>query len=300
MPPVVVAAGIAGAATIGGAVMGSKAQKKAAKSAAKTSAANTASNNALARETYNNNAARLDPYSANGLRASNALSEMLLGPAPAYPGFPYAATAEGVAPDTRREAYRQMGVPYRFDSPGNALEAALTRNQEASRSALEPQPVQTGVVTTAPSAWDQFRNSTNYKFRFDEGMKSLNQGLTFNGLGDSGAAVKEALKYGQNFASNELGNYMHLLSQQQNMGLTASSALAGAGQNMVGQVTANNNQAAGDAVNAALVRGNATGNMWSGIASGIGQIAGAATSSYRSPMATVPRQGIGAFGTYYG
>jgi hypothetical protein len=286
MPPAV-AIGASAVASIGGGILSSKAQKKAAKKAAKVSAQNTATNNALARETYNNNAARLDPYSQNGLRASNALTGLLLGPAPASPVAP-APTTSALAPSPQqsgpdpRSILGQWGA--RQDLKRDYADVPSTGPMEPLAPGVQPaQPGQTAqpiqqVATASP--WDQFRNSTNYQFRFDEGMKGLNQGLAFNGLGDSGAAVKEALKYSQNFASNELGNYMNLLAGQQSMGLGASSALAGVGQNMVGQVTANNNQGAQDAANAALVRGQAQGNMYSSIAGGIGQIAGAFGSGY--------------------
>jgi hypothetical protein len=295
MPPAIAAAGITAVASIGGAVMSGKAQKKAAKKAAATAQNNTNANNALARETYSNNAARLDPYSQNGMRASNALSGMLLGTPTTS-----ALAGAGTAPDSEEwanGALQSMGLGSRGNSPAT-LQAHLAGGVEGPispqmRQAYDtyvqshPQDAQAATLVSAPagsapaeSPWDQFRNSTNYQFRFNEGMRGLNTGLASKGLLDSGAAVKAALTYGQNFASNELGNYMNLLAQQQNMGLGAASALAGVSQNMVGQVTANNNSAADAAGNAALIRGNATANTWGGIASGIGQVAGALGSSY--------------------
>lgn len=42
-----------------------------------------------------------------------------------------------------------------------------------------------------------------YQFRLGQGQKSLNQSLAARGLGQSGAALKAAQEYGQNFANNE-------------------------------------------------------------------------------------------------
>ncbi len=66
---------------------------------------------------------------------------------------------------------------------------------------------------------------------------------------------------------------MDRLAQQQGFGLTAASALAGVGQNMVNNVTANNNAAASATGNAALVQGQNTANMYGQIGSALGGLA---------------------------
>jgi len=293
------AVGIGAVASIGGAALSSSAQKKAAKKAAKVEADNTAANNALAREMYANNASRLDPYSANGMRASNALTDMLLGPAqqPWQPGTPGGQGVPQVnpgppqtnplysqTPDTEdyglQPGQHLIGRPHLIDrlfhrsTPGTPTPTVPSQGTGAPG---------TGAIPSGQSAlspWDQFRNSTNYQWRLDQGNKGINQAYAARGTLQSGAAQKGLLEYNQNFAANELGRYQDLLAGQQGMGLTAASALAGVGQNMVGQVTANNNAAASAAANAALARGQATSNLYGGIASGIGQIAGAFGSSY--------------------
>lgn len=128
-----------------------------------------------------------------------------------------------------------------------------------------------------PAAFDAFRNSTNYQFRLGEGMKAANQGYAARGMLQSGAAMKGLNDYGQNMASNELGNYMNILGQQQQVGLSGANALAGVGTNMVGQVTANNNAAGTAAANAQLMAGQAQNQMYGGIGSAIGNFLG---SSY--------------------
>ena len=140
----------------------------------------------------------------------------------------------------------------------------------------------TGRPVSALSAWDQFRNSTNYNWRKDQGEESLAQNFAGTAL-DSGAQRIAELEYGQQFASNELGNWMNMLAGQQGIGLQAGSALAGVGTAGTNAMMANNWQAGNAAGNAALIGGQANQNMWGNIAQGIGQVAGAYGSSYGQP-----------------
>ncbi len=136
-----------------------------------------------------------------------------------------------------------------------------------------------GTVTTpapsAQSAWDAFRNSTNYTWRLGQGENALASNYAAHGAFDSGAEKKALLEYGQNFASNELSNYMNLLASQQAAGLTAAGAVMGVGTNYAGNVAAQNTSAANAAANAALASGNANAGMWGAIGNGLGNVGGA-------------------------
>jgi hypothetical protein len=150
----------------------------------------------------------------------------------------------------------------------------------------------TGVTpASALSAFDQFRNSTNYQFRLNQGLDATASKYAAGGAFESGAEKQAINDYAQNFASNELANYMDRLSQQEGYGLTAASSLAGVGTNLVSQVSANNRAAGDAAANAALSSGQATANMYGGIGSAIsgaaGTIGGALSSSYH-PATTAP------------
>lgn len=102
--------------------------------------------------------------------------------------------------------------------------------------------------------FDQFRDSTGYQFRLGEGMNAVNSGYAGAGVLQSGAALRGAQEYGQNFASNEFSNYAGLLDNQQRLGLSATMGQAGLGQNYVGNVSANNMYAADGQANAAIIR----------------------------------------------
>jgi hypothetical protein len=151
----------------------------------------------------------------------------------------------------------------------------------------------TGQPTSALSAWDQFRNSTNYQWQLDQGLKAVNQGYAGAGALDSGAAQIALNDYAQNQAQGALAGWMNMLAGQQGVGLQAGGALAGVGMQATNAQMANN-QALGSANgNAALIGGMANQNMWGNIGQGIGQIAGAWGSSYDGPG------GVGAYSMPY-
>lgn len=174
---------------------------------------------------------------------------------------------------------------------GRNLEILDPYNQEGRRASATLSGLLLGpgaADSAAPpsrSAWDTFRDSTNYQFRLDEGARAINQGYAAAGSLQSGAATKALTRYNQDYASNELSNYMNLLGNQQNMGLNAARAVAGVGGDLVSQVSANNNSAGTAAANAALIRGNANADMWDGIGGGFSRALGAlGGSSYaRNP-----------------
>lgn len=60
------------------------------------------------------------------------------------------------------------------------------------------------------------QNDPGYAFRLAEGQKALERSQAAKGTGTGGAALKEAARYGQDYASNEYGNvYNRALSQYQ-------------------------------------------------------------------------------------
>lgn len=222
-----------------------------------------------------------------GTNPQTAWTEGALGAMLAVTGPKRSAKAAAIADPAARLRYLQSVA---HPDERAAYQAYMQQNPMPTATAT-PAPA-TGTPATgtpaagqtpqqaATTAWDTFRNSTNYQWRFGEGNKALQMSALPGGGFDSGATRKALLEYGQNFAANELGTYMDRLAQQQQLGLGAASALAGVGQNFVGQVSANNNSAASAAANAALMQGQAKANMWGGIAGGIGQAIGALGSSY--------------------
>lgn len=119
-----------------------------------------------------------------------------------------------------------------------------------------------GGQEAATNAFNTFQQSPGYQFRLNEGMNALNSGYAGRGVLQSGAALRGATEYGQNFASNEFNNYFSRLQNQAGLGLGASNAL-------VGNVSNNNIYAADGQANAALIRGNSNP-----FAAALGQLGG--------------------------
>jgi hypothetical protein len=384
---------IAGGATIGSGLLGADAQRDAAQQASDTSLQVAQMNADLFKQTRDQNLAIASPFYNNGLLASNALTDLLLGThlynqatvaKPTVPGggtFPTTgsgsvgggsnqslaewaqgainamapkitrsstwATANGITDPVAKLNYLLSQSPassdqyplyqsYLSSHPRPAATATGTgalsgyAAQGTGRSALEtymPQTGQQATTTTAPAvrpvrgdfadragfqsalsafqqqrraartgtttggttgtttggtvpataqnAWDAFRNSTNYQWRLGQGMGALTSAQSAKGALDSGAATKAAITFNQNYAANELSNYMNLLAGQQNMGLSAAGAVMGVGNTYSGNVAAQNTSAANAAANAALVNGQANAGMWGSIGQGVGQLGGA-------------------------
>ena len=123
-----------------------------------------------------------------------------------------------------------------------------------------------GTPEQQTNAFDTYRNSTGYQFRLGEGMNALNSGYAGAGVLQSGAALRGAQEYGQDFASNEFNNYFNQVRGQAQMGLGATAGLVG--------TVSQNNAMIGDAqANAALIRG-----QNNPFAAGMGAISGSLLS----------------------
>jgi hypothetical protein len=118
------------------------------------------------------------------------------------------------------------------------------------------------------------QQAPGYQFRLNEGMNQLNTGYAARGLLNSGAAQKAALRFGQDYASNEYNNRFNQLASQQGVGLSAGNALAGVSNTYANQVTSQNNANASAQMNAALLRGQTNASMWGNIGGAIGGMFG--------------------------
>lgn len=122
-----------------------------------------------------------------------------------------------------------------------------------------------GDPAASAKAFDNFRNSTNYSFLFDQGTQGVKtaNAPSFN----SGATAKALLNYGQGMAGNALAGYEGLLAGQQTLGAQSAGALAGTGQGIGQQVANANNNAAGVAGSAGIYSANAGGSALQGLSS---------------------------------
>lgn len=191
----------------------------------------------------------------------------------AYAARPPAASTPTAAPNNA--AVRPLRSDYRGDAQGfNAAMAAYRTGATPAAGSSAP--------NAAQSAWDTFKNSTQYQERLNTGLNATASKYAAAGAFESGAERKAINDYAQMFASNEIANYMDQLYRQEALGAQAASSLAGVGTNLVNQVSANNNNAGNAAANAALVAGQGSANNWNAIGAGVGQVAGAIGGAFGS------------------
>lgn len=117
---------------------------------------------------------------------------------------------------------------------------------------LHPDPDANRV---AANAFGNYIANSDYGFQFATGANQVNSGYAGAGTLQSGAAMKDLERFRQNLQSGYRGEWMNALGNQQGVGLGAASALAGVGQNYTNTISANNQNAADAASNAALIRG---------------------------------------------
>lgn len=273
--------GIAGIGAGASAISSNSASKRAAQ----TSQTNTDANVALARDIYGQNRDLLNPFVQRGNQAGDAMNALLGLGGSQQMGGPQAVTIPG-APANALSQFRGTNTAAGFYGLGDAAGFSPTafsdwigNSRGASPFGVPSQPLATNatvaptnVVPTAPQgqtpqqaaegAFDTFRNSTGYQFRLGEGLDAV--GSAYAGIGglQSGAAMRGINEYGQNFASNEFGNYVNALSGQQAVGAGAASSAAGVGQNFAGTVIGQNNFNATNQMNAQLGQQNPLANVF--------------------------------------
>lgn len=263
----------------------------------KATAAQTAANDqsvGLQRDIYSQNKGILSPFVDRGNAAGSAMNALLgLGGGQATP-TPQPVSAEpamGVlnpayAPYISEYSSPKTGA-LRFDAMRGAIgDFGPLYQQQVQPAQAQPQTPAQSPQDAATQAYNIFKQSTGYQDRLQEGYRALSGNFGARGIGQSGAATKAGIKYGQNFASNEFGNYMGYLGNQQGVGVSAGSALAGVGQGYANNVSALNSNQAQMVGQSAIARANNTNSVIGGVGGALSNLAGQyAMSSYGQPAA---------------
>lgn len=272
-----------GAALIGSAVIGAGASAiGASKNASAINQSTQAQlqmnqqNLEMQKDIFNQNKATLSPFVNTGTQATGAINALLgltptSQPAPATPTTPATTPATGTTPRPFFSGGFADGVRYIMDKRDGKL--APTATAAPATTPTTPAP----TYMTPQQAFDNYKNSTGYQFRYNEGMNALNSGYAGAGTIKSGAAMRAATEYGQGIASQEFNNYLNLLSGQQGVGLTAAGAQAGVATNYANNAGAINAQSANAISQGAIAKANNTNDMLGGITSAVGLGLGLAT-----------------------
>ena len=262
MPPAIIGGAIAGVGAIGSAVIANKGASKAAQ--ATQQAADTSAQ--VIRENYDKSAQALAPWQQSGLAANSAINALLgLG------GQPVAQQPMPISPNPANDAMGWNDLAY-----GDRMGGWGARMGGQQRPmGLANRPVQMPGTPAAPArtaqqayedAFANYRNSTGYQFRLNQGLDAVNSGYAGAGSIKSGAAMKAINDYGQGMASQEFGNYLASLGNQQQVGFGAASAQAGVSQNLGNSLANIYTNQGNNMANAALLKAQNTGNAINSIA----------------------------------
>lgn len=111
-------------------------------------------------------------------------------------------------------------------------------------------------------AFTKWRESTGYKFGFDQGIDAINSNRATAGLLKSGSTLKAAMQFGRDYGDQQgSGRYLNALMGQQQSGLTAAGQNVNANSNSASMTLGNNNALAGAIGQGAYNTSNAIGNM---------------------------------------
>lgn len=137
-----------------------------------------------------------------------------------------------------------------------------------------------GDRAAADNAFSQYRDSTGFRFRMDQGSEALRQGAAVNGQSQSGAAAKALMRYGQDYASGEFGNYLGYVDNQQKLGLNAAGTLANRGAGYANSMSSIYDTLGSTRANSELQQGAAWSDAISSLGSIFGMGMGGGGSSY--------------------
>lgn len=232
----------AGAASIGGALLSSSAASKAAKAQAGAAADSTA----LQAEMFNRQVELQAPFRAGGLTAQNRLLTLL-------------------------------GL--------NPMDAALygTKGEDGTSTLPQGLYVDPNAADFGKYARDfgmsDYQADPGYAFRLKEGMKALDAQAASRGGLISGAALKAANRYGQDYASNEYSNAFNRYQTNRSNQLQPLQALMGTGQTATNQTGAAAGAYGAAAGSNALAAGNAlasgqigSANAWNSALGNVGKM----------------------------
>lgn len=269
MPPVVIGGAIAAAGAVGAAAIGSSAAGKATKS--NQQAADTAANETRAarEQAYQT----LSPYVNVGRPAAQTINALLGlddGSSNYEQYLPQRASVDQAA-NSPAQGFKGL---FGFDAGQTAGPTIIPPTYTPDEIAAAKQAAAAANRQQADQAFNRFRTSTGYDWRLQQGMNALNSGYAGAGTLKSGAAIKGAVDYGQGMASQEFGNYLNALGNQQSLGMQAGAASAGVGTNAANTLGSIYLQNGSNQANAALVKASAVGQGLNSLANIGGSILG--------------------------
>lgn len=245
-------------AAIGGALIQGSAARKAAK--AQENAANR--DIQFQEETRDIIRNDLSPYREGGGLAQAALDyELGLGARPMIGGT--APTIETIPGQTIR--MRGATPTYGDGRPGFGSNRTTTtpasyRVNGQTFSTLEEAQAYANANKTGATEYGGYTKTPGYDFRLQQGQDSLQASAAARGGLYSGAAMRDLMKFGQDYGSNEYGNYLARLGARADTGMSAAQMSGQASQ----QAAAGVSNALGNIGNARAAGAIGVGNAVTG------------------------------------
>lgn len=228
-------------AGIGASVLGGIGQASAANKAAKAQKAASDQQVQLYRDIYNDTTERFQPFYDSGTNALAAYNyELGIGPRPTFGGTaPAITTIEGKGPTTLgdprfalfgggRSGGRE-NAPTPTQNPGMPTRYSVNGQMFDTMDAAQ---AYANANRTGGTAYSGYTKTPGYDFRLNQGLDAIQSSAAARGGLYSGAAMRDILKYGQDYATGEYTNYLARLAGMTDTGVAAAGNQANAGANM--------------------------------------------------------------------
>lgn len=247
----------------GAAILGGSMASNSARSAARSQ--RRGANDAIAyqRESRDLALAYNKPYRDASYRATAAMMDMV--------GLSRGGTSRGASGGLTRAPYTQ---PRPFEGGSVGLDAGKGGGRGMGRlfDNATGNQIDDGSGADVPDLGDfdkySFKTDPGYQFRMDEGMKALERGAAARGGLLSGGFARKALRYSQDYASNEYMNVFNRIATIAGFGQVSTANSTGAIMGSAAN-TGNAMMAAGDARASGYI---GQGNAWANAINEISQI----------------------------
>ena len=233
-------------AAIGGALIQGSAAKKAAASQERMAAKDIAFQTET-RDIIRND---LSPYRTGGATAQQALDfELGLGNRPmiggmaasieTIPGTP----AQGGASQSRfgggDKGWNRgiLGGGGHANGGGSGGTPTQYRVNGKTFYSLQDAQAYANANMTGGTEYGGYTKTPGYDFRLNQGQDSLQAGAAARGGLYSGAAMRDLMKFGQDYGSNEYGNYLSRLGARADTGMAAATTTGQSAQQTAGNVS---------------------------------------------------------------
>ena len=200
-------------ATLGSSLIGAASASSAAKAQKEASDKQVA----LQSRIYDEQTQNFAPYLEGGTDAYNALKYLMgIGEQPTFGGTaPEITTVTSTLPGTSTTRADDLAWYGGSGQPTTRTQYSVNGNLFDTMDAAQEYA---NANKAGGTAYEGFTGSPGYEFRLNEGLGALEGTAAARGGLFSGNAMKSALQYGQDYASNEYNNYLGQIASMASAG----------------------------------------------------------------------------------